>query len=49
MEVYAGEEYLFSALVSSKGLIKVRKDSEAGKSLKIARAKNYNLRVKVVN
>ncbi|MDK2875822.1 MAG: ATPase [Archaeoglobaceae archaeon] len=49
VEVYADGEYLFSALVSGKGIIKVRKDKEAGKSLKIAKAKNAKLRLKVVD
>ncbi len=49
VEVYADDEYLFSALVSGKGIIKVRKDKEAGKSLKIARAKNAKIRLKVVD
>ncbi len=49
VEVYADDEYLFSALVSSKGVIKVRKDKEAGKSLKIARAKNAKITLKVVD
>jgi ATPase len=49
VEVYADDDYLFSALVSGKGIIKVRKDKEAGKSLKIARAKNAKIRLKVVD
>ncbi|MCS7130681.1 MAG: PINc/VapC family ATPase [Archaeoglobaceae archaeon] len=49
VEVYADNEYLFSALVSGKGLIKVRKDKEAGRSLKIARAKNSKIKLKVVD
>lgn len=49
VEVYADNEYLFSALVSGKGLIKVRKDKEAGRSLKIARAKNSKIKLRVVD
>jgi len=36
VDVFAGEEYLFTAAVSKKGVIKVRKDKEAGKSLRLA-------------
>lgn len=49
VEVYADGEYLFSALVSGKGIIKVRKDKEAGKSIKIAKAKNAKLKLKVID
>ncbi|MDI9643057.1 MAG: PINc/VapC family ATPase [Archaeoglobaceae archaeon] len=49
VEVYADDEYLFSALVSGKGLIKVRKDKEAGRGLKIAKARNAKLKLKVVD
>jgi ATPase len=36
VDVFAGDEYLFTAAVSKKGIIKVRKDKEAGKSLRLA-------------
>ncbi|MEM3699176.1 MAG: PINc/VapC family ATPase, partial [Archaeoglobaceae archaeon] len=39
LEVYADDEYLFSALVNKNGVIKVRKDKESGRSLRIALAK----------
>ena len=49
VEVYAGDEYLFSALVSKKGLIKIRKDKEAGKSLRLALSRGMKIRLKVVD
>lgn len=48
VDVYAGNEYLFSALVSEKGTIKVRKDKEGGKSLRQALAKGEKIILKVV-
>ena len=36
VRVYAGNEYLFTASVGSKGVIKVRKDKEAGKAIRFA-------------
>ncbi len=39
VDVYAGDEYLFTAAVSKKGVIKVRKDKEAGKLLRLALTK----------
>ncbi len=48
VDVYAGDEYLFSALVSKKGWIRVRKDKEAGKSLRLALAKGQPIRLRVV-
>ena len=36
VRVYAGDEYLFTASVGSKGVIKVRKDREAGKAIRFA-------------
>uniref|UniRef100_A0A7J3M267 PIN domain-containing protein n=1 Tax=Archaeoglobus fulgidus TaxID=2234 RepID=A0A7J3M267_ARCFL len=49
LEVYADDEYLFSALVNKNGVIKVRKDKESGRSLRIALAKGAKIRVKVVD
>ncbi len=48
VDVYAGDEYLFTALVSRKGIIRVRKDKEAGKSLRQALARGSNIRLRVV-
>ena len=43
VDVFAGEEYLFTAAVSKKGIIKVRKDKEAGKSLRLALMKGEKI------
>lgn len=48
VEVYSDGEYLFTALVSSKGTIKVRKDKEAGESLKLALSNNKKIKLKVI-
>lgn len=48
VDVYAGDEYLFSALVSKKGWIRIRKDKEGGKNLRLALAKGLPVRLKVV-
>ncbi|MEM2345150.1 MAG: PINc/VapC family ATPase [Archaeoglobaceae archaeon] len=48
VEVYADSEYLFSALVSARGIIKVRKDKEAGRSLRIALARGSKLKLRVI-
>jgi len=48
VDVYADGEYLFTALVSSKGTIRIRKDKEAGKFLKFALAEGKEIRLKVV-
>jgi ATPase len=48
VEVYAENEYLFSALVSKKGVIKVRKEKEAGRSLRLALSSGKKLKLKVV-
>ncbi|MCS7119524.1 MAG: PINc/VapC family ATPase [Archaeoglobaceae archaeon] len=48
VEVYAEDEYLFSALVSNKGFVKIRKDKEAGKSLRTTLNKGAKLKIKVV-
>lgn len=47
VDVYTDGEYLFSALVSSKGTIKIRKDKEAGRLLRLALAKNKPIKLKV--
>ncbi|AEA47990.1 PINc/VapC family ATPase [Archaeoglobus veneficus] len=36
VSVYAGDEYLFTASVGRKGVIKVRKDKDAGKAIRFA-------------
>jgi ATPase len=36
VNVYAENEYLFTASVGSKGIIKVRKDKDTGKTIKLA-------------
>ena len=48
VDVLAGDEYLFTALVSRKGWIRIRKDKEGGKNLRLALAKNLPVRLKVV-
>lgn len=48
VEIYAEDEYLFSALVNKSGVVKVRKDKESGKSLKIALAKGATIKARVV-
>jgi ATPase len=47
VDVYADNEYLFTALVSSKGAIRVRKDKEAGRSLRLAIAKGKEIKLRV--
>ncbi|MEM4712844.1 MAG: ATPase, T2SS/T4P/T4SS family, partial [Archaeoglobaceae archaeon] len=49
VEIYADDEYLFSALVNKNGVVKVRKDKESGRSLRIALAKGAKIRAKVVD
>lgn len=46
VDVFAGEEYLFTAAVSKKGIIKVRKDKEAGKSLRLALMKGEKIYIR---
>ncbi len=46
VDVFAGNEYLFTAAVSKKGIIKVRKDKEAGKSLRLALMKGEKIYVR---
>ncbi len=46
VDVFAGEEYLFTAAVSKKGVIKVRKDKEAGKSLRLALMKGEKIYIR---
>lgn len=48
VDVYGGDEYLFTALVSKKGWIRIRKDKEGGESLRLALAKGKPIRLKVV-
>ncbi len=43
VDVFAGNEYLFTAAVSRKGIIRVRKDKEAGKSLRLALMKGERI------
>ncbi len=49
VEIYADDEYLFSALVNKSGIVKVKKDKESGRSLRIALAKGAKIRAKVVD
>ncbi len=49
VDVLADGEYLFTALVSKKGWIRVRKDKEAGKSIRLALAKGKRITLKVVD
>ncbi len=46
VDVFAGNEYLFTAAVSRKGIIKVRKDKEAGKSLRLALMKGERILIR---
>ncbi len=46
VDVFAGDEYLFTAAVSKKGIIKVRKDKEAGKSLRLALMKGEKIYIR---
>ncbi len=48
VDVYAGDEYIFTALVSKKGWIRIRKDKEGGKSLRLALAKGQPIKLRVV-
>jgi len=48
VEVYAGNNYLFTAAVSKKGTIKIRKDKEAGKILKNAILKGEKIYIRAV-
>ena len=36
VDVFAGDEYLFTASVGKKGIIRVRKDKDAGKAIRLA-------------
>lgn len=49
VEIYADDEYLFSALVNKSGIVKVKKDKESGRSLRIALARGAKIRAKVVD
>ena len=46
VDVFAGDEYLFTAAVSKKGIIKVRKDKEAGKSIRLALMKGEKIYIR---
>ncbi len=46
VSVYAGDEYLFTASVGRKGVIKVRKDREAGKAIKQALMRGESIYVR---
>lgn len=46
VDVYAGDKYLFTAEVGRKGLIRVRKDRDAGKEIKLAIAKGEPIRLR---
>ncbi|AIY90648.1 PINc/VapC family ATPase [Geoglobus acetivorans] len=46
VDVYAGDKYLFTAEVGRRGVIRVRKDREAGKEIKLALAKGETIRLR---
>ncbi len=46
VSVYAGDEYLFTASVGRKGVIKVRKDRDAGKAIKMALMRGDSIYIK---
>ncbi len=46
VSVYAGDEYLFTASVGRKGTIKVRKDRDAGKAIKMALMRGESIYIK---
>lgn len=46
VDVYAGNKYLFTAEVGRKGVIRVRKDREVGKEIKLALAKGERIRLR---
>ncbi|WP_457591366.1 ATPase, T2SS/T4P/T4SS family [Geoglobus sp.] len=46
VDVYAGDKYLFTAEVGRKGVIRVRKDREVGKEIKLALAKGERIRLR---
>ncbi|NOY11409.1 MAG: Flp pilus assembly complex ATPase component [Archaeoglobi archaeon] len=46
VDVYAGSKYLFTAEVGRKGVIRVRKDRDAGKEIKLALAKGERIRLR---
>ncbi|MCS7121553.1 MAG: PINc/VapC family ATPase [Archaeoglobaceae archaeon] len=49
VEVYSDGDYLFTALVSNKGKIKIRKDKEAGESLRSALIDRKKVKLKVIS
>ena len=46
VDVYVGDKYLLTAEVGRKGVIRVRKDRDAGKALKLALAKGERVKVR---
>ena len=46
VDVYIGDKYLLTAEVGRKGVIRVRKDRDAGKALKLALAKGEKVKVR---
>ncbi len=46
VDVYAGEKYLLTAEVGRKGVIRVRKDRDAGKAIRLALAKGESIRLR---
>lgn len=46
VNVYAGDEYLFTASVGRKGVIKVRKDKDAGKAIRLALMKGDKIYIR---
>ncbi len=46
VDVYAGEKYLLTAEVGRRGIIRVRKDRDAGKAIRLALAKGESIRLR---
>ncbi len=46
VDVYAGDKYLFTAEVGRRGVIRVRKDRDVGKALRLALAKGESIRLR---
>gem|GEM_PF-4352369 len=46
VDVYVGDKYLLTAEVGRKGIIRIRKDRDAGKALKLALLKGEKVKVR---
>ncbi len=46
VDVYAGDSYLLTAEVGKRGIIRVRKDRDAGKAIRLALAKGEKIRLR---